>query len=441
MTILDIAHKIIHEGPICDHCLGRQFAKLSTGLSNDQRGSAIRLVLVMQASADKDKALLDELEKSGENKCWVCNSLFKNLDSWAEKAVTALSDYEYDTFLVGTKVTGLLAENEEIIWAESGTTFAEPLKTELNREVGKRIEKLTGKKANLKKPQIVVLLDLENDRVELEVNSLYIYGRYRKLVRGIPQTRWPCRECKGLGCERCGFTGRMYQESVDELIKPHILAAAQCEDTAFHGAGREDIDALMLGEGRPFIVEAKKPHKRSIDLNALEAEINSQSKGKIEVTGLRFVESEAIEKIKSMKADKIYRLKIEHNTTEERLKSSLDILSGTLIKQRTPTRVLHRRADLERTRKVYSTGLESFDKNTAVIEIHCEGGLYVKELVSGDNGRTTPSITALTGGEAKVIELEVIKVDDRSNTHSSEEYLWQRPTEQEGNQDISSKKQ
>ncbi|MCZ7380259.1 MAG: tRNA pseudouridine(54/55) synthase Pus10, partial [Candidatus Methanoperedens sp.] len=381
MTILDTARKILHEGPICDHCLGRQFAKLSTGLGNDQRGKSLRITLAMQAGAEKDDTLQEELAKSAQSKCWVCNNLFTHLDSWAEKAVSVLSDYEYDNFLVGTKVTGLLAENEEIIWAQSGTTFAEPLKTELNREVGKRVEKITGKKANLKKPQIVALLDLENDSVDVEINSLYIYGRYRKLVRGIPQTRWPCRECGGKGCERCDNTGKMYQESVDELIKPHLMAAAWSEDTAFHGAGREDIDALMLGDGRPFVVEAKKPHVRKIDLEALGSEINSKAEGKIEVLGLKFVESETVEQLKSMKADKVYRLKIVHGTTEEKLKSCIDILSGTIIKQKTPTRVLHRRADLERMRKVHSVNLESFETNTAVLVVNCEGGLYVKELV------------------------------------------------------------
>jgi tRNA pseudouridine synthase 10 len=410
MTILDTARKILHEGPICDHCLGRQFAKLSTGLGNDQRGKALRITLEMQAGAEKDDTLQEELAKSAQNKCWVCNNLFTHLDSWAEKAVSALSDYEYDNFLVGTKVTGLLAENEEIIWAQSGTTFAEPLKTELNREVGKRIEKITGKKANLKKPQIVALLDLENDNVDIEINSLYIYGRYRKLIRGIPQTRWPCRECGGKGCERCDNTGKMYQESVDELIKPHLMAAARSEDTAFHGAGREDIDALMLGDGRPFVVEAKKPHVRNFDIEALESDINSKAEGKIEVLGLKFVESETVEQLKSMKADKVYRLKIIHGTTEEKLKSCIDILSGTIIKQKTPTRVLHRRADLERMRKVHSVDMESFETNNAVLVVNCEGGLYVKELVSGDGGRTVPSVASLTGSEAKVIELEVIKV-------------------------------
>lgn len=411
MIILDTARKIMHEGPICDHCLGRQFAKLSTGLSNDMRGASLKLVLAMSAGAEKDEELKEELSKnSGEIKCWVCNDLFRNIDSWVTKSVQALSDYEYNNFLVGTKVTGLLAENEEIMWAESGTTFAEPLKTELNREVGKRIEKLTGKKANLKKPQVVALLDLENDNVEVEINSLYIYGRYRKLVRGIPQTRWPCRECGGKGCQRCDNTGKMYQESVDELIKPHLLAAARCADTAFHGAGREDIDALMLGDGRPFVVEAKRPHIRSLDLYELEAQIKRGAQGKIEVLGLKFVESETVEQLKSMKVDKEYRLKITHNTTEEKLKSSINVISKTLIKQKTPTRVLHRRADLERIRKVHSVELESCDENTAVLVINCEGGLYVKELVSGDGGRTIPSVASLTGSEAKVIELEVIKV-------------------------------
>lgn len=411
MIILDTACKIIHEGPICDHCLGRQFAKLSTGLSNDMRGAALKLVLAMHAGAQKDKELQDELAKTrGEIKCWVCNNLFLNIESWVTKSIEALSDYEYINFLVGTKVTGLLAENEEILWAESGTTFAEPLKTELNREVGKRIEKLTSKKANLKKPQVVALLDLENDTVEIEINSLYIYGRYRKLIRGIPQTRWPCRECGGRGCERCDNTGKMYPESVDELIKPYLMSAARCADTAFHGAGREDIDALMLGDGRPFVVEAKRPHIRSLDLKTLEAEINRGADGKIEVLGLKFVESETVEQLKSMKVDKVYRLKITHNTTEEKLKSSINIISQTLIKQKTPTRVLHRRADLERVRKVHSVELESYNENIAVLVIDCEGGLYVKELVSGDGGRTIPSVASLTGSEAKVIELEVIKV-------------------------------
>ena len=37
----------------------------------------------------------------------------------------------------------------------------------------------------------------------------------------------------------------------------------------FHGMGREDIDALCLGEGRPFVLELSEPRIRDIDLDEL----------------------------------------------------------------------------------------------------------------------------------------------------------------------------
>ncbi|MCK4929342.1 MAG: tRNA pseudouridine(54/55) synthase Pus10, partial [Methanosarcinales archaeon] len=324
--ILETATSILNEGPICDHCMGRMFAKLSTGLSNDQRGAAVKLALAMEAdltrSETSDNSMLQLLSHSSLHarkslkldntldKCWVCNGLFEQLDIWAERVVDALNGYEFDTFLIGTRPSGLLIENEEILWAASGTGWSEPLKTEMNREVGRRVEEKLGKKADLKVPHITALLDINKGDVELEVRSLYIYGRYRKMVRGIPQTRWPCRECRGRGCEHCNFTGAMYPESVDELIKPEVMKATQSIDTVFHGAGREDIDALMLGTGRPFIVEAEEPLRRRIDLTRLQHRINRHAAGKVEVEGLKFVSHRAVEVIKQTKADKVYRLRV-----------------------------------------------------------------------------------------------------------------------------------
>ena len=81
----------------------------------------------------------------------------------------------------------------------------------------------------------------------------------------------------------------MYNESVDELIRPAVMEAAVAKDTTFHGAGREDIDARMLGTGRPFIVEAVRPKKRTINLNRLREEINRQAAGKVDVSELEMV--------------------------------------------------------------------------------------------------------------------------------------------------------
>ncbi|MDM7912722.1 MAG: hypothetical protein QUS09_06460 [Methanotrichaceae archaeon] len=158
--ILETARRIIGLGPICDSCLGRQFAMLSTGLTNVERGRSIKTVLAMRAAASEDNALLEELApafrparlKLGRRdeedaRCSVCLGEMspENLERWAVKAVEALRGREYSTFLVGTKMSGLLAENEELLLADGGSKHAEPFKSELNREVGKLIAAKTGK--------------------------------------------------------------------------------------------------------------------------------------------------------------------------------------------------------------------------------------------------------------------------------------------------------
>jgi tRNA pseudouridine synthase 10 len=344
----------------------------------------------------------------------------ENLEGWADRAIEALKDWEYETFLVGTKMSGLLAENEELLLLDGGSTHAEPFKSELNREVGKLLAARTEKQVELRKPDVVVHLNLNKGEVELQVASIFIYGRYRKLVRGIPQTRWPCRICEGRGCPRCNETGKMYSESVDELIKPAVVKATAAEDTTFHGAGREDIDARMLGTGRPFIVEAVRPKRRSIDLNELRVEINRHSEGKVEVSELRMADGDLVERLKNAAFEKTYDalIRLESEVPEEKLKSVLKELVG-LIDQRTPTRVSHRRADKFRARNVYSADLNEVSGRSIRITIRGDSGLYIKELVSGDGGRTRPSLAESLGIEAVVEELDVINVGGESDGSSS----------------------
>ena len=88
--------------------------------------------------------------------------------------------------------------------------------------------------------------------------NLWLESRYRKLRRGLPQTVFYCPLCKGdrrrsKGCQQCGGFGKLTKESVQELIGRRILPQMQAKGGSFHGAGREDVDVLMLGRGRPFV--------------------------------------------------------------------------------------------------------------------------------------------------------------------------------------------
>jgi len=245
------------------------------------------------------------------------------------------------------------------------------------------------------------------------VNPLFVAGRYRKLVRDIPQSKWYCSNCRGKGCEKCGGTGKLYPESVEEIVSKPLLEAAEGDKSAFHASGREDIDARMLGTGRPFVVEVSRPRKRRLDLaKALEA-INDAGEGKVQVSRLRFTNRDVVRLLKKAEsAQKEYRVcaEFERDASGDELKCLERELTGALIRQQTPLRVVHRRADLTREKYIYKVKVKKVAPNQAELIVRCQGGLYVKELVSGDAGRTVPSVSSLLGTGAKTLKLDVLKV-------------------------------
>ena len=97
--------------------------------------------------------------------------------------------------------------------------------------------------------------------------KVYVEGRYLKHVRDLPQTVFFCPECKGhprrrRKCERCEGYGKLTRESVQELIGWVAGRFFGTRKNKFHGAGREDVDVRMLGDGRTFILELINPNRR-----------------------------------------------------------------------------------------------------------------------------------------------------------------------------------
>lgn len=398
--------RILSYGEICDHCLGRFFGKRSFGLSNTDRGHGLRVAHAIRENTPY---------KAHEGSCWICHDLFSDIGAWAGRVVEALSGIEHSTFLIGTRVPPLMAESEEMVWSDLGLAGPEPLKSEMNREVGKAVAVITGKAADLAHPDVVAILDLASGAVELEITPLFFRGRYRKLERGIPQTRWPCRVCHGAGCERCGFTGKMYADSVEELIGRTAIEVFQAADAILHGAGREDIDARMLGSGRPFVMEMVAPGRRAPDLAALEEEVNRAASGRVGVSIDGWAMRKEVETLKSEKAHKKYRIfvEVEGGIARNELEEALDRLRGAVVSQRTPARVVHRRADRIRERRVVDARVAGQEDGRFFLDVVGEAGLYVKELVSGDGGRTQPSLAGLLGRPARVIQLDVLEVEGR----------------------------
>jgi len=398
--------EILKKGYICDNCLGRQFAQLLSGLDNEERGKVLRYFIAMSLDSGEDIDVDNsnffginfhnkKIKMSKPKRCYVCSDLFKELKKKVKLIIKELKKYEYKTFLIGCKLTPELYEREQELWNRLGIEWCESIKSSINRELGKEVEKITGREMNRKMPDITIEFDLNNDKVKLNVRSIYVLGKYQKLTRDMPQTKWK---------------KKIFKTSVQEIIEKPLLKQTASKNTSFHGSGREDINVRCLG-WRPFVIEIINPIKRKIDLKQVLREVNKSKKVKIKK--LKIVDKNVVREIKFADYDKTYRAIVEFERSVLSLKK-VDELKNTIISQKTPIRVLKRRSDKMRRRKVKDMKYKLLNKKKVEFEIRTQSGLYVKELISGDEGRTEPSISSLLDNKVKKIELDVIKIHDKS---------------------------
>ncbi|MHA1488806.1 MAG: tRNA pseudouridine(54/55) synthase Pus10 [Promethearchaeota archaeon] len=449
MTIFNTVLEIYKKYSICTYCLGRMFSLLGTSTTNLERGKSLLLSITMEShgiylsrankqdAAIKDLIILAEkanflpaqqvLKKEGfeystinsDQSCFLCNDIFSNLQKYAEKAKQLIEGIEFNNFLVGTSPDSQIINREDNFKAKFNLLEAESFKSHFNREVGKIFSTFLNKPAEFINPDLLVIYSLGFDsfKVNITTRSIFIYGRYNKLIRGIPQTHWTCKNCFGKGCESCNFTGKKYSISVEELISPEFAKETKASSTKFHGAGREDIDVLMLGNGRPFILEIRNPVIRTLDLEKIKKQVNEINAGKIYIKDLKFSSKKEVINIKAEaeQTRKVYKAlteaKNDLNLDEftEKLTLLKNKFENKILNQRTPFRVAHRRADKIRKKMVFKIDGKYIKPNLYEFIIETQGGTYIKELINGDNGRTPQSFAEIFG-PLNCKELDVIKI-------------------------------
>ncbi|MDV3104749.1 tRNA pseudouridine(54/55) synthase Pus10 [Thermococcus waiotapuensis] len=384
--IIEKASKALEKHELCNHCLGRLFAKLGKG-TNEERGRAIRFVLNMERSRE-GLFLIGEPEE-----CGLCGNVFERIPELVEKMKKASEGIEFDTFLVGSRFPEEVRRKEKVLWEEFGIETGEPINREFNRELGKAFGVETGKDTS-RNPDVLFIVEPYLGEIEVQINPIYIYGRYRKLVRGIPQTPLP-----------------EFKESIASIIC-RVVARAFDGECIFKGAGREDVDVRTLGNGRPFVVEVKRPKRRKVDLNKIAEEINAS--GKVEVLDLGFVSANEAEEVltKNHRKEYLALVFVKDGVTPEEAVEVARKLRNLEIHQRTPWRVRKVRTDKVRVKKVYEAQSRWIDDTHFELYLVTDGGLYIKELISGDKGRTKPSVSDLLGKSAWCERLDVLNILD-----------------------------
>uniref|UniRef100_A0A7N8WW45 tRNA pseudouridine synthase Pus10 n=1 Tax=Mastacembelus armatus TaxID=205130 RepID=A0A7N8WW45_9TELE len=202
--------------------------------------------------------------------------------------------------------------------------------------------------------------------------SVFVAGRYNKFSRSLPQTPWL------IDGER-----RM-ESSVEELIAAPLLAAFRADGFNFSSSGREDVDVRTLGND------------------------------KIRVRDLQIVTREAMSRMKEGEEEKTKSYTALIWTQKPIQREDIifiDDIKDLTLDQKTPLRVLHRRALAVRQRVIHSMNARFLDPHHFYLGLKTQAGTYIKEFVHGDFGRTKPNLCELLKTDADILELDVESVD------------------------------
>jgi len=417
--IVNKSFEILRKYPLCNRCLGRLFARYGLGMSNIVRGKAIKVLLLMELHRliSNDVKNLNLLNEVGLNinmmpqlinkylgnvqsrKCYICLDRLEDIIvELINKVIDELSRFKVKTFVISVLKNSEMEKKELEIISEFKLDSWESIRREIKRELGKKVKTLLGLEPEFKHPDVVVMVDLDRLDVKTVITPKYILCRYLKLGRNISQVKW--------------FTSdgvRKYPLAIEDVVEP-LKNLFNAEDIKLHAAGREDVDARMLGSGRQLIVELKNAKNKVVSEDEVLKVLSNT--GLILILFDKFVESVYVREIKLKNMLKVYRLLIlsEKPLTTDLLRSLEREFTNKVINQRTPTRVLRRKKDIVRFRRVYSVKSRLINEYLFEILVKCDDGLYVKELVHGDRGRTSPSFSELLGCDLRVLELDVIDV-------------------------------
>lgn len=243
--------KILEKYNICDSCLGRQFHNLYPKKSNREIG----------------KELKSNFDYKKEKECYLCKGFFENFEEELKKVERELKKYEFDTFLVGSELPEELIRREERFWEEYGVELCEAIKTNLNREIGKGLKKKLGKEVDFEEPDVMVIVNLEEDRVIVQSSPLYVEGGYKKVLP------------KG---------------KVQKIIEKSFLRESKAKDAIFYSVGRMEKN-VVTSFYKPFLIKLKSPVRRKLDLRELERKINESKSVKVE--GLKYSKREKVGEI------------------------------------------------------------------------------------------------------------------------------------------------
>jgi tRNA pseudouridine synthase 10 len=360
---LSIAKKIFDEYSLCVACTGRLFAKKLDLSSHEQLGEKIYRLL----------------QKNEPNKCFVCKNFLLKTSNFADKLVEISSEYEFSTFLVGSILKPSIVDNDDEIRSKFHLRGIDSVKTDFTNQIAKIFSSKTKSQIDYLNPEITLTIDLKSDSCQAKSKPLFLFGKYTKTERGIPQKEKPCQNCEGKGCRTCNNHGICTFDSVEGKIAKIVFDKFGADQIKITWIGGEDKSSLVLNKGRPFFVKVINPKKRNIRLG------KKITKDKVVIHNLYQIKQNPKTSF-PFKTKIQIRVETENNITKDKLKPIETLIKNTIAVYDKSKR---------NEKLIYSVKHKLLSSNSFSLSMTSDGGLPIKRFVEGND--VFPNLTDLLG--------------------------------------------
>ncbi|MCA9812552.1 MAG: pseudouridine synthase [Nitrosarchaeum sp.] len=351
-TVLSVAKDIISKYDLCDICLGRFFSNELRLTSNVLLGKKIR-----------------KETRFHHKQCYICKNLTSNLNPYVALMLESSEKYDYSTILVGIIIKPSIIERDDHLRSKYKLTGTDGIKTSIIKEITKQFIKKSQKKADFLDPELTFTLNFKEQSCNIRSKSIYIFGRYVKTQRGIPQKQKPCVNCLGNGCRMCDYHGITDFNSVEGNISKFLFSKIGGTTTKFTWIGGEDKESLVLGKGRPFFVKINNPLQRRIYFPKVI------TRGPLIIKCCKIIPS-LPHTFPKFTSNIVIKIHTADEITSKSLKK-LKILSSSPVH-------LIEKSGKHNTKKIFSLKYKKISEHSFVLSVESEGGLPVKRFVESD---------------------------------------------------------
>ena len=372
--IIPIANQIIKKYELCNNCLGRLFSK--------------------QLHLSSNKLLGKKLRKNINyiQKCYICKNLFENLNHFLKLMLDTSSTYSFSSFSVGAMIKPSIVDRDDYIRSKYKLKGIDSVKTDISKEIRKLFSRKTKKTIDFLDPDVTFTINLKDESCQLRSKSIFLSGRYIKILRGISQKQKSCENCSGKGCRTCNFHGISEFDSVEGIISQFLFKKFGGSTAKFTWIGGEDKSSLVLGTGRPFFVKIKNPLKRNLKLANLTFDF-------LKITNLKIIPKSPKNPLKFNSSIEL-KISTEDEIDSKNLKKLKDLQKHPIV--------VYEKSGKRSEKKIFVVKYKKNSSNTFTLFIIAEGGFPVKRFVNSDD--VSPGISQILNTSCKCQEFDFLDI-------------------------------